>query len=114
MNAYGIVGLALFLVGTSAAFGMSARETLADVPWQYMPSETASASVGLYTATFIPVAEQYLVALDGIAEIQADAYKTTGKGLAAVAAILGDTKPAAAVGQWYMDSSTRVNARLSP
>ncbi len=101
MNTRGIIGLALFLVGTSAAFTLSARDTLADVPWQYMPAETAAASVAAFNATFIPVAQGYMTVLDGVGDIQADAYKTNWAGLAAV-------------GAWYNASSAHVDARLAP
>jgi hypothetical protein len=114
MNTRGIIGLALFLVGTSAAFTLSARDTLADVPWQYMPESTLSASIVAYDATFIPAARGYLAVFDGVGDIQAQAYRTTGVGLAAVAGTLSQTEPIAAVARWYTDSSASVNARLAP
>ncbi len=114
MNIRGILGLALFLVGTSAAFTISARDTLSDVPWNYMPAETATASVGLYNATFIPAAQQYLVFVDGVGDIQAQAYRTTGTGIAAAVVALSATAPVAAVARWYKETSASVDARLAP
>ena|SRR3989338_8682379 len=106
MNAHGMAGLALFLVGTTCAFGLSARDTLADVPWQYMPETTL--------AIFIPAAEQYLVLLDGVGDIQAQAYRTTGAGVSAAAAVVAQTPAVAAVAQWYAAANGRINARLAP
>lgn len=114
MNAHGMAGLALFLVGTTCAFTLSARDTLADVPWQYMPQTTLAASAGLYNATFIPVAEGYMAVLNGTGDIQAEAYATTGAGISAAAAMLAKTPAVAAAAQWYADSTGRINARLTP
>ena len=114
MNVHGMAGLALFLVGTTCAFGLSARDTLEDVPWQYMPETTLAAAAGLYNATFIPAAEQYLVLLDGVGDIQAQAYRTTGAGVSAPAAVGAQTPAVAAVAQWYATANGRINARLAP
>lgn len=114
MNYRGVIGLTLFLAGTYFAFSISARETLADVPWEYMPAETVNVSGAAYRAAFFPIAEGYLALADGAAEIQAEAYRTTGQGIAAAAAALGQTKPIAAVAQWYVDASNRVEGRLQP
>ena len=106
MNARGIAGLALFLVGASYVAAVPMRESLADVPWQYMPQSTL--------AIFIPAAEQYLVLLDGVGDIQAQAYRTTGAGASAAAAVVAQTPTAAAVAQWYAAANGRINARLAP
>lgn len=114
MNYRGVIGLALFLAGTYSAFSISARETLADVPWEYLPAETARVSGAAYRAAFFPIAEGYLALADGAAEIQAEAYRATGQVVAAAAAVLGKTKPVAAAAQWYVDASRRVEGRLRP
>ena len=114
MNSRGILGLALFLAGAFYIAAVPMRESLADVPLQYLPETTLAASVALYNVTFIPAAEQYLVLVDGVGDIQAEAYMTTGEGVSAAAKVLAETPPVAAVAQWYVDSSRRVDARLTP
>lgn len=101
MNRNGALGLFLFLSGAFYISVVSVRDTLGDVPWQYMPQETLAASAAFYNATFIPAAQGYMAVLDGVGDIQAQAYLTTGQGVAAAAA-------------WYKDSSARVDARLAP
>ncbi len=114
MNTRGIVGLALFLVGTTSAFTISARDTLSDMPWQYMPAATAGASLGLYNATFTPAARGYLAFVDGVGDIQAQAYRTTGVGISTATTALAKSPAVAAVAQWYVDSNSRVDTRLTP
>ena len=101
MNRNGALGLFLFLSGAFYISVVSVRDTLADVPWQYMPQSTLTAGVGLYNATFIPAAQGYMAVLNGVGDIQAQAYLTTGQGAAAAVA-------------WYNDSSAKVDARLAP
>ncbi len=114
MNRHGALGLFLFLSGAFYISVVSVRDTLGDVPWQYMPQETLAAGVGLYSATFIPVAEGYMAVLDGVGDIQAQAYIDTGRGASVAATALAKTPAVAAVAQWYADSTNRINARLMP
>ena len=107
-------GLAVFIVGAFYASVPSVNAALADVPWAYMPQSTLAAAGAFYSVNFIPAAEQYLVLVDGVGEVQAEAYSAPGRGVLTAATVAGETPPMAAVARWYLDLSGTVDIRLTP
>ncbi len=107
------LGLAVFIVGAFYASVPSVNATLADVPWTYMPESMLAATGVFYTVNFIAAAEQYLVFIDGVGEVQAAAYSTLGRGAFGAIVAAGDAEPVAAAARWYIDLRSTVDARLT-
>ncbi len=80
-SAYSLA-LAVFIVGTFYISAPMAAQTLADVPWSYMPAAVASTGTDAYSATFIPAAEKYLDFVDAVGDVQAQSYRTLGAAVA--------------------------------
>ncbi len=110
----GIIALALIIGGSAYVSGPSMANQLAEVPWEHMPAATMEASSRFYDRTFIQAAAAYLVFIDEVGEIQADAYATTGAGVSAAAVVMAETPPVAGVASWYIDAKNRVDMRLTP
>ncbi len=110
----GILALAVFIVGAAFYAAPSMKDTLAEVSWPYFVESMGENSSELYQATFMQAAAAYLAVADDVADIQAQAYVTSGKGIAAALGLLGETPPVAAVASWYVDAENRVEQRLTP
>lgn len=110
----GLLALGAFMVGCALYTAPTMQNLLQEVAWEHLPSSLAEVSWERYEATFMPVAAAYLTVLDETVELQVEAYRTVGKGASAAALALGETKPVAAVAEWYVGLHEEVESRLSP
>jgi hypothetical protein len=76
------LALALFIVGSFYASAAPVRDSINDVPWEYMPASVASVSARFYDATFISAAVGYLEFIDAVGDVQAQSYRTMGAAIA--------------------------------
>lgn len=82
----GIALAAMILAATSLLISAPvASRTLAEVPWEHLPSSAASVSAELYDATFMAAAVGYLDFIDGVGDVQAEAYLSLAEGLSSAA-----------------------------